>query len=260
MNAPDRLFADRRRPWHMDEDAVLRECYSEEGAEAAALRLPGRSVSAIIQRASKLGVPSRYGREHPQRERRRWETSDQIDAAIRDLYAAAPGLGQVREAARRWGRPQWWVQKRAVQLGVVMPRYKEPPWSPAELAYLEAHAHLSVQVLRKKFAQHGWRRTASAIALRVKRAGFSSDDPDCWVAAQLARLMGVDRGTVTRWVKLEGLPATVGSSRTGSGPDALQVYRVSRRDLRRWIGTHAQLVDLRKVDRYWFIDLAFGGK
>ena len=178
---------------------------------------------------------------------------------IRDLYAAAPGRAQVQDVARRCGRPQWWVQKRAVQLGIVTPRYKEPLWSEAELAYLEAHAHLSVQVLRKKFAQRGWRRTASAIALRVKRGGFPTQDPDRWVAAQLAVLMGVDRGTVTRWIKREGLPAAVEPSRTGTGPDALEMYRVSRRDLRRWIGTHAQLVDLRKVDRYWFIDLAFGG-
>ena len=49
-------------------------------------------------------------------------------------------------------------------------------------------------------------------------------------------------------------------ARVAVAPDARKVRRISHRDRRRCIGMRAQLVDLRKVDRYWSIKLAFGPK
>ena len=70
-------------------------------------------------------------------------------------------------------------------------------------------------------------------------------------------MFGVDGKTVTRWIACEDLPARRrGTARTAAqGGDE---WEIERRKLRAWIRDHAQLVDLRKVDRYWFIDLAFG--
>ena len=46
---------------------------------------------------------------------------------------------------------------------------KEPPWTDAELELLESLAHHSVEVIRRKMAAKGFRRSATAIAVKVKR-------------------------------------------------------------------------------------------
>lgn len=89
------------------------------------------------------------------------------------------------------------------------------------------------------------------------RLGCDTADPDHFTAGQLAVLLGVDGKTVTRWIKVENLPGKKrGTARTeAQGGD---MWWIARKNLKTWIGSHAQLIDLRKVDRFWFIDFAFG--
>jgi excisionase family DNA binding protein len=116
-------------------------------------------------------------------------------------------------------------------------------------------------VIRRKMAVKGFRRSTTAIAVKVKREGInlrmSRDLAGIYSATSAAKLLGVDAKTIQRWIQAEGLPA----SRAGTARTAVQggdEWRIKAKDLRRWIGEHARLVDVRKVSRDWFIDLLLG--
>ena len=54
----------------------------------------------------------------------------------------------------------------------------------------------------------------------------------------------------------EGLPA----ARRGTGRKTeIDHWWIPLKKLHAWMRTHARLIDLRKVDRVWFFDFAFGG-
>ncbi len=253
LQVDPRFFASPERAqwrrWTAADEALLREHYAKGGLHAALRVLPGRSRGAIYARAERLGV--RGPRFIPRAKGPlKYETSEAIDAEVRRVYEGGPSRKDVLALARKLMRPADWIYRRAGKLGLVTPRFKQPEWSPAELALLEKHAHKSVRQIQRVFYRAGSHRTENAIAIRLQREGFERQRADAWSGNQLAKLMGVSSNTVARWVRDEGLTATrMGSERIHDA------YVIRRTALRRWIASHAQHVDLRKVDRYWFIDL-----
>lgn len=243
------------RAWTTREEAVLRARYADGGARACLAELPDRSLGSIYQHARKLGL--RAPREAGARARQRYFFSEALDVQIRLVYQSRPSRGDINALSRKLMRPRWWISKRAAALGLVVPRYKMSPWSPRELDLLRRKAHRHPEVIRRAFLAAGFRRTTTAIAVKIKRLGLETADPDHYTAHALARLLGVDGKTVTRWIAAESLPAKRrGTAReTTQGGDHWWIHRA---DLRRWILSHAQLVDLRKVERYWFIELLGG--
>jgi hypothetical protein len=244
----------KRRDWTTCEIALLREHYGENGPSAIRGQLAGRTYNAIAQKAHQLGLKTPAGTYS----RKRWPNDEQLDAAIRAVYIQKPERGAIRRFADGLGRPRWWVTHRAAELGLVTPRFKEPAWSKEEMDFLRTNAHREANSLSAMFARRGWRRSPAGVAVKRKRLGLSLEDPDHFTATQLARLCGVDPTYVTKvWILKEGLPA----SRRGTARVEAQggdMWWIERGALRRWIAGHAQLIDLRKVDRFWFIDLAFG--
>lgn len=242
--------------WSTAEDRVLREHYGSSGGPARCAELLGRSLSAVYSHAQTLGLRgTRYAPVRPGA--RKYEATPAIDAEIRRVYQEPPRRNAVKELAARVGRPRWWVSKRALALGLSVPRFKEPDWSAKELELLRALAHHTPPVIARKFRASGFRRSETAIVVKRKRLALDLRDSDHFTAAQLAGLMGVNGTTVAGWIRREGVPATRRGTRrvAAQGGDA---HWIARRDLRAWIARHAQLVDLRKVDRFWFLDLAFG--
>lgn len=244
-----------RRPWTQRELEALPIAYLTGGIAAARAALPQRRERAIYMQAFKLGLHS------PRQKRRavaKYEVTDQIDDAIRAYYQSdqAGQYGRGRQFAKRIGRPDWWVKKRAAILGLVVPREKPLDWSAAEIAVLEKHASKALPHIRRHLKAAGFVRSETAISLQLKRRHIDREAVDQWSAHALATLMGVDSKTVRRWIEVEGLPATRRGNRCANGHDE---YVIKRFGLRLWIASHQQLVDLRKVDRYWFLDLAFGG-
>lgn len=245
--------------WSHVEDQRLRELWPVGGYQAVRTYLPRRTYSAIVTRASTLRLKAPA---HVRHKPRKYPTSEHIDRTIRDGYLAATGdKSEIRRLAERISRPRWWVSKRALELGLRNPTKKEPPWTEEEVEALESLAHHTVEVIRRKMAARGYKRSGAAISVRLKREGIhlrmSRDLAGIYSATSAAKLLGVDAKTVCRWIQLEGLPATkAGTERTlAQGGDE---YRVKAKDLRRWIGEHARLIDVRKVARDWFIDLLLG--
>ncbi len=244
----------RHYSWSTAEVRVIREVYPVKGADACLALLPGRTRSGVHQQAGRLGIRAPA---QPQGKRKRWISTPELDAQIRSGYAAATGRRAIVEMAERLDRPAWWISRRALDLGIVAPRFRDLPWSAEEIAKLQSLATLTPQVIARNMRAAGYNRSATACKVKMTRLQLDREDPDQWSANALAKLMGVDSHTVKRWIEREGLPA----SRAGTARVAAQggdERRIKRAALRSWIRTHAQLVDLRKVDRFWFIELVLG--
>jgi len=250
----DHVGTQKRAPryhWTTAEMDTLRRVYPTAGPTATAAALPHRDLRAIYQQARKHGLRAPTTRAP----RQQWTWTDAELAALRRVYQSRPQKCDVVALALRLGKPRHAVSKRAVLEGLVTPRTKAPPWSREEDALLAEWAHCHPRHIARKFKTAGYARSETAITVRRKRVDVDTTDPDHYTAGALARLMGVDPKTVIRWIDKESLPAKRrGTHRTETQGDH---YHIARKALREWVRTHAVLVDLRKVDRFWFLDLVF---
>lgn len=239
-----------RRFWTGREEKLLRQHYPAGGLNACLPVLAGRSASSIYQRAGQLGLRSPVAPA----ERQNWTGSEAIDAVIRRAYQTTPTKGDVQRLAKTVGRPRWWVSKRASALGLVTPRFKAPRWTEAENELIESMAHRNPATIRRALKARGYERTETAIIVQLKRLGATREDPDHFTGCGLASVMGVDAKTVSGWIVKGWLRAKRrGTERvTAQGGDEWWIHR---RDVRSFIVENVAAVDLRKVDKFWFVDL-----
>ncbi|WIW89590.1 hypothetical protein K3M67_06425 [Sphingobium sp. V4] len=242
-----------RRFWTTREEKLLNQHYPSGGVEACLALLPGRSAVAIYNHASSLGIQAPATQKHDFR-RQRWTSSDHIDSVIRRTYQRTPAKGEIDALAVAVNRPRWWVTKRASKLGLVTPRFKEPAWTEAERDILHDNFHRSAKTVQRILKRAGFVRTETAITVMGKRLGATREDPHHVTAHGLATLMGVGAKTVTGWITRGLLRARRrGTERTvAQGGDQ---HWIHLRDVRSFIIDNAAVVDIRKVDKFWFIDL-----
>jgi excisionase family DNA binding protein len=238
--------------WTTGEDMILRQVYPLMGCSATRAMLPRRSQRAIYARAEQLGLTapkvSRKGMAKWQ-----YQPTEAIDQLLQERYPSCSEPGMLEALAVECSRPSWWLKRRATALGLQYGRHKQPDWSPAEEALLADNSHLGLSTLRRKLAALGSSRTEIAISVRLKKLELSRANLDTYSAAEVGRLLGVDDNAVRRWIRAGNLRA----NRTPGSKSAEAHWQITRRALREWIAAHPVEVDLRRVDKYWFIDLAF---
>lgn len=237
--------------WTTTEVSVLQKHYPVGGLPACQPLLPERTGQSIFWKARTLGLSAPNAA--PNAGRKRYHSTEQIDEAIRAFYAKPVKAGQMPIFSERIKRPYWWIKNRAAELGVAVPRVKPLPWSSEEIAILKDSGHLTPRRIAIKLKAAGFKRSTTAVVMQLKRVdGIDRTDPDTFTFNELARLMGVDDKTVRRWHEKEGMPAKRKHQDVSGG-----TWMVTRRQLRSWMASHQQLIDLRKVDRFWFLDLVF---
>lgn len=251
--APPAPARRKHRAWTTADVKLLRERYAAEGANAVAAAL-GRSAADIYNMASKLKIPAGKARAGG----KKYQSTAEIDALIRAAYAQ-PAIGTTARLAERIGRPRQWIHLRARQLGIALPRVQPAPWRRDEDALLEANVHLSLRTIQKRLRAAGYERTEGAISCRIHhdlklRIREARQDNGLHSATSFAALMGVRQQTVLHWIAREGLPAR----RRNEDAGELSEWEIDLKRLRPWMAAHAQSIDLRKVDKYWFLDWAFG--
>lgn len=248
-----------RAPWTTREIRVLREAYPGGGINGVIALLPHRSRSAIYQHAQALGL--RCASRPLVRES--WTLEPGMDEAITAAHQRPMQRGDVVALAKRLARPVWWVSRRARDLGLTTPRFRELPWSKEELALLRETRNLRPAAVQRALRRHGFRRTTTAIQVQRKRHQVQRDPrDDNYTAREVAQLLGADDTTVTRWIRLGLLAAdrdpTHRPDATGRAP-----YRVTNKALRDFITTHPIHLNLRKLPAAhtpWFVDLLAGSR
>lgn len=238
-----------KREWTCPEIAILRHHYPIGGVQACRALLPQRSEVAIGVKAHREGLGQPL--EKPRR-RAPYESTDALDAEITRIYREGIKRGQMQRFAEQHRRPAWWIKIRAAKLGVSTPRVRPLDWSKEELDIVEANAHRCSATIARRLRSAGYQRTIVAISVIISRRQFDRTDPNRWSANHLATLFGVDPSVVRRWIERHALPA-----KRAPGIGTAQI--IERAQLKRWLADKAQLIDLRRVDKYWFFDLVFGG-
>lgn len=249
-----------RRFWTTTEIKTLTQHYPLGGLARCLRRLPGRSASTIYQKANKLKLvaPVTAARLKKGVPRNTWRTSPQIDLRITQAYPRATNKRDVLNLARLLNRPRWWVSKRAAKLGLIEPRFKEPVWHKDEIDFIESRGHMNPEVLSRTLRGFGYRRTATAITVKLKRLNISREDPNHFTARGFSLIMGVDATTVGNWIERGLLTARKrGTARTPQqGGDQWWIHH---RDARLFIIDNAGVIDIRKVDKISFIELLAHG-
>ncbi|WP_066923115.1 hypothetical protein [Methylobacterium sp. CCH5-D2] len=234
--------------YQASEDDLIRAHYPRRGAQWCSDRLPGRTVNSVYGRARALGVATA-------REVVRITTTPLIDAMIQAAYRGARPRGFVGALARRTARPDWWIPRRAAELGLT-PSRDQRTWSQEEQDYADAHPLDAPAVLAKKMRAHGWHRTPGAIAWRRAHGQVERFDSERFTAAGLAEVMGVDPKIVVGWIRNGWLAARTRWQPTKDSPGR-EGFIIHERDVARFIVAHPTRVSLAKLEpnKVWLIDL-----
>lgn len=174
-----------------------------------------------------------------------------LTAEAREVLLSRYDTNNRRAIARTLGVPPHVVSKWAGQLGIR--RTKEKPWTAADEEFLRTFvAHWGWDRLAKHLG-----RSRIAVQLKAKRLGYRKTKVDGYTVHRLARLLGEDDHKVRRWIETKQLAATRrNTDRTAAqGGDA---FLITDAALRSFLRSHPTQVDLRRVDREWFLALAFG--
>jgi hypothetical protein len=237
-----------KRFWTNREIETVARIYPESGLDACVQALPGRSANSIYQQWLKI-------KPVPSNRRAKTESSPELDDIIRQVFIRPKVTkSDIKLFAKRIGRDYRWVVKRGNQLtNTAAVRFRQRDWSQAELDLLEQNAHLTDAVISRKLRQAGFSRSVIAVRVKGKRLSVDRSDPSTMSAHELSRLLGVDGKTVTAWIEKGFLKAgrrgTARTSQQGGDEHLIHV-----KDLWAFIVEHAHLIDLRKVERTWFID------
>ena len=243
------------RMWTKEERAALRRLYPEGGLAACMAALPTRSAAAIYAQTDRLGVRLKGNKVGMKKGFYSLPTTPQIDDMIRRVYQTKPERGSVVECARALGRSIYWVNARATKLGLVAPRFKEGPWSDAEVELLRTNASKTPRTISQIMQRHGFKRTEAAVVVKLKRLRIDRTDENLVTVDDLADCMGINRSSVDGWIA-KGLLPTV----EGGGPGIRHKRLINRSALRRFILDNVALIDIRKVDKHWFVDLIAKGR
>lgn len=242
------------RPWTRDELEILDREFPVAGLDRCVELLPGRTISAIAQRAMQRKLRNPHCRW--------WRSTPEMDEAIRRVYQgevdAGPRAIGVKALAAEMRIPRHVLFRRARQLGFVVPRFKEPAWSEAEIKLLAQHAHQSPERIAQVFRGNGFRRSVTSVNLKRKRLDLIGGNGEYVTASAAAKLFGFGCAkTVTAWIAAGRLPA----DRRGTARKECQGgdhHWIRLRDLRRFVIENPEAIDLRKVDKLWFIDFLAG--
>lgn len=184
---------------------------------------------------------------------RKYFFTPETDQQITRVYQGMTGKGQVTALAKRIGIPKQIIYKHAIEASLVQPRTKEPTWSDNELKILKLNAHKSVQKIQIQLKQFGFNRSINGISLKRKRLRMPAN-LEGHTGTGLALCFGVDFSVVKRWIKLGYLKAKRrGTARTEKqGGD---MWWIKEKDIKTFIIENIIIIDIRKVDKFWFVDM-----
>lgn len=191
----------------------------------------------------------------------KWPLPPGFDEELRRVYQEQVLMAACRAKhhpcrllAEKYGIPRWKVSRRAVELCLTpTARKKDPPWSKDEIALLAQFAHYTPQSIQSKFREAGYRRSLNAIAVKLTRVG-ARQLTDVYTAREAASIFGVDQGGIRDWIDKGYLDA----SRSGTARTTIQggdMWSITTEAMRAMIKHYPELVDFRKIDKYFFAQL-----
>jgi len=193
-----------------------------------------------------------------QKQRKKYEITPEIHQAIQKAYQGETGNGEIAALAKRVGLPRWKISKYAGRQGWYAVEKKEPDWSEDEIEILKRHARHCPEVIQRNLKKAGFDRSVNGIVLKRRRLRMTSENLGGYSAHSLCLCLGVDIHFVLNAIRNGHLKAsrriTNRTEKQGGDP-----YWIKEKNIKRFIVDNVNRIDLRKVDKYWFVDLLAGG-
>jgi hypothetical protein len=156
--------------------------------------------------------------------------------------------------ARKFKMPRWALYQRALKIGAVKSAHQKRPWEDDEVRILEKYARYEPLTIKKRLEKAGYHRSIASIVLKRKRMRLLSNLEGV-SACMCAEFLGVDLHWVLNYIRQGLLKAEmIRQDREGKAN-----YFIREKDLRKFIVNNPDLVDLRKVEKYYFIELVANG-
>jgi hypothetical protein len=196
-----------------------------------------------------------YDYEPPlKKTRAKYFITPEMHEKIKKLYQTRTiNSGEVRTFAQKYKLPRWKVTRYATQHGWIGKTRKEPDWSETELNILEHNAHHCPERIQLRLRVAGFYRSVAGIVLKRKRMRYLQNINGN-TATSLAMCLGEDNHFVLRHIKLGHLKAQrrIQNRTSQQGGPA---YLIRDKDVKDFILKYPDLIDLRKVDKHWFISI-----
>ncbi len=156
--------------------------------------------------------------------------------------------------AKKFNMPRWAIYQRALKIDAVQSSHQKRPWTDEEIKILEKNARYSPQTIKKRLENAGFQRSIASVVLKRKRMRLLSN-LEGMSAGLCAEFLGVDLHWVLNYIRQELLKAElIRHDREGKVN-----YHIREKDLRKFIINNPELIDLRKVEKYYFIELVANG-
>ena len=143
-------------------------------------------------------------------------------------------------------------------MGLARITRKEANWSKPEKKILERHAYKHPETIKKILKKAGFHRSVQGIVLKRKRMHLLQAF-DFETAHSLAQCLGIDAKGVTRYIQKGWLKA----KKRGTRRTALQggdQWLIKTKNIREFIIENVSILDFRKIDKFWLVDLLAGGE
>lgn len=191
---------------------------------------------------------------------RKWPAiTPEMHEKIKRLYMNKAGhSGEVAEFARRHGLPRWRITRYAQGMAWSSKQKKQPNWSESELRILEENAHHNPETIRRRLEKKGFKRSLHGIVLKRKRMRFLQN-LNGMSAQSLALCLGEDVHFVLKAIN-NGLLKAMRRQQNRTPQQGGNTYLIRDKHIRSFIIENVHMIDFRKVDKYWLVDLLTGEK
>jgi hypothetical protein len=256
--SPPRVIGKQASHWWTDaEKKIIKKYYPKGGSHACLAHLgPHRTPSGVYQQACKLGLTTPHGAADYKGENGRVVAPPRFDDELRAFYQNGDGKkrGECNAFADKCGLPRWWVTKRATKLGLVMPHRKEPPWTVAEVRLVGKVPLHDIDKCAKIFRQHGFARSPTAIKVKATRLGISRRFNEGCSLRQASEIVGFDSKNFGTMVAKGEVKARRRADRRLPQQGGSR-WIIKPADLRRFVLDNLDRIDLRKVEKFAFVQL-----
>ena len=193
-----------------------------------------------------------------------YEFTPESDEQIRLFYEEKIGMDHkpaMKELSAKLGIPSYAIRRRSLALDIMIaplfPKGRKPAvWCGEEKQIVRENAALCPAIIRKKLKKAGFERSDSAIKIFITRK-MGGKPKTAYSATMLAKCMGIDGHRVTRWIHQKLIKAT--SAQTARLPQqGGDAYLIDPAEVREFVIKYIALIDLRKVDKFWLVELLTG--
>ena len=161
---------------------------------------------------------------------------------------------RVINLSNKFNMPRWALYQRALKIGAVQLSHQKKKWRADEIKVLERNAHFEPLTIKKRLDKAGFQRSIASIVLKRKRMRLLSN-LEGMSACLCAEFLGVDVHWVLKHIR-SGLLKAQKIRRDSQGKVN---YYIKEKNLRKFILNNPELIDLRRVEKYYFIELVANG-